>query len=535
MVAGRPGDARPRVPRQGLRRRVDVPRVARLTLRTGARRVAEVGDQQSHQRAARRPGWRSRSARRARTSRGRSGRARRASARRARPRTRVRAAPGARPRRSGSPAPRRAPARAPRATSEAARGNAGRVTPPRQLQTDARPVGAAATTAGSPPAARPRRPRRAPADRSAARRDRARPAGRRRRETRRRSRASPSSGRLRRSSAVTSGASAATALAPPSLVARRVGGAARGRQPQRPDRPALDVEPATRPARLEPQAGAAAARALLDPGTAADAAELLVGHDQQLQRSDPGAARRRRGRRRTRARPSPGSPSCRRRRGRSAGRRRAAPASSAAVPAGQTVSAWPRISTRGRRRSPPADRRRQAALGRGVTTNPDAASSSPSSSQTRSIPRGVVRAAVDRRQRARSRRPSPRSRRAAAPRARARLPSRPPMTFTILGRCPRTGQLGGAVTTSDIAVGARVLFARRRARHRRHPAPHRPAAGPGAARAVGARRVAASRRSRRSRPATRHRDWRQLGALDRARADAAPTRASAAVAARRRS
>jgi len=34
------------------------------------------------------------------------------------------------------------------------------------------------------------------------------------------------------------------------------------------------------------------------------------------------------------------------------------------------------------------------------------------------------------------------------------------MTFTILGRCDHTGQLGGAVTTSDIAVGARVLFAR---------------------------------------------------------------------------
>jgi uncharacterized Ntn-hydrolase superfamily protein len=33
------------------------------------------------------------------------------------------------------------------------------------------------------------------------------------------------------------------------------------------------------------------------------------------------------------------------------------------------------------------------------------------------------------------------------------------MTFTILGRCARTGQLGGAVTTSDLAVGARVLWA----------------------------------------------------------------------------
>ncbi|HEY2319966.1 MAG TPA: DUF1028 domain-containing protein [Solirubrobacteraceae bacterium] len=33
------------------------------------------------------------------------------------------------------------------------------------------------------------------------------------------------------------------------------------------------------------------------------------------------------------------------------------------------------------------------------------------------------------------------------------------MTFTILGHCPRTGLMGGAVTTSDVAVGARVLFA----------------------------------------------------------------------------
>lgn len=33
------------------------------------------------------------------------------------------------------------------------------------------------------------------------------------------------------------------------------------------------------------------------------------------------------------------------------------------------------------------------------------------------------------------------------------------MTFSLLGRCARTGQLGVAVTTSDIAVGARVPFA----------------------------------------------------------------------------
>jgi uncharacterized Ntn-hydrolase superfamily protein len=33
------------------------------------------------------------------------------------------------------------------------------------------------------------------------------------------------------------------------------------------------------------------------------------------------------------------------------------------------------------------------------------------------------------------------------------------VTFSLLGRCARTGQLGVAVTTSDIAVGARVPFA----------------------------------------------------------------------------
>jgi uncharacterized Ntn-hydrolase superfamily protein len=33
------------------------------------------------------------------------------------------------------------------------------------------------------------------------------------------------------------------------------------------------------------------------------------------------------------------------------------------------------------------------------------------------------------------------------------------MTFSLLGRCAQTGQLGGVVTTSDLAVGARVLWA----------------------------------------------------------------------------
>ena len=32
------------------------------------------------------------------------------------------------------------------------------------------------------------------------------------------------------------------------------------------------------------------------------------------------------------------------------------------------------------------------------------------------------------------------------------------MTFSIIGRCPRTGQIGAAVTTSSIAVGARCAY-----------------------------------------------------------------------------
>jgi len=33
------------------------------------------------------------------------------------------------------------------------------------------------------------------------------------------------------------------------------------------------------------------------------------------------------------------------------------------------------------------------------------------------------------------------------------------MTFSLIGRCPRTGQIGAAVATSSIAVGARCTFA----------------------------------------------------------------------------
>lgn len=34
------------------------------------------------------------------------------------------------------------------------------------------------------------------------------------------------------------------------------------------------------------------------------------------------------------------------------------------------------------------------------------------------------------------------------------------MTFSLIGRCPRTGQFGAAVTTSSMAVGSRVAFVR---------------------------------------------------------------------------
>ncbi len=87
------------------------------------------------------------------------------------------------------------------------------------------------------------------------------------------------------------------------------------------------------------------------------------------------------------------------------------------------------------------------------------------------------------------------------------------MTFTILGRCPRTGRLGGAVTTSDLAVGARVLFARAgvgvaATQHRTDPrlGPallQRLGDGDDPVQAVVA--VAAS---------TADREWRQLGVVD---------------------
>jgi uncharacterized Ntn-hydrolase superfamily protein len=89
------------------------------------------------------------------------------------------------------------------------------------------------------------------------------------------------------------------------------------------------------------------------------------------------------------------------------------------------------------------------------------------------------------------------------------------MTLTILGRCPHTGQLGGAVTTSDLAVGARVLFAQAgvavvATQHRTDPR-----LGPALLTAVSVKPTAADA-VRAVAASTPHRSWRQLGAVDAA-------------------
>jgi uncharacterized Ntn-hydrolase superfamily protein len=89
------------------------------------------------------------------------------------------------------------------------------------------------------------------------------------------------------------------------------------------------------------------------------------------------------------------------------------------------------------------------------------------------------------------------------------------MTFTILAREPSTGRLGAATTTSDLAVGARVLFAQAgvgvvATQHRTDPR-------------LGPLMLEQLRGGRDARAAvdavaaqTPHREWRQLGAVDAA-------------------
>ena len=88
------------------------------------------------------------------------------------------------------------------------------------------------------------------------------------------------------------------------------------------------------------------------------------------------------------------------------------------------------------------------------------------------------------------------------------------MTFSLVGRCARTGMLGAVVTTSSIAVGSRCPFVRAGVgaaltQHRTDPR-----LGP----LVLDLLAAASRPSRPSAAivaATPHSDWRQLAMIDR--------------------
>ena len=87
------------------------------------------------------------------------------------------------------------------------------------------------------------------------------------------------------------------------------------------------------------------------------------------------------------------------------------------------------------------------------------------------------------------------------------------MTFSLLGRCPATGQLGAVTTTSDIAVGARVPHAVAGVgvavtQHRTDPR-----LGPAMLEAVKAG-LSASEAVADTARAHEHRGWRQLGLLD---------------------
>ena len=89
------------------------------------------------------------------------------------------------------------------------------------------------------------------------------------------------------------------------------------------------------------------------------------------------------------------------------------------------------------------------------------------------------------------------------------------MTFSLLGRCARTGQLGAVVTTSAIAVGARCPFARAGVgavltQHRTDPR-----LGP-LALALLSRGFDARQTLDAVIAATPHRDWRQLAVIDAA-------------------
>lgn len=89
------------------------------------------------------------------------------------------------------------------------------------------------------------------------------------------------------------------------------------------------------------------------------------------------------------------------------------------------------------------------------------------------------------------------------------------MTFSLVGRCARTGMLGAAVTTSSIAVGSRCQHARAGigaslTQHRTDPR-----LGPLALDLL-ARGFSAGEAMKAIVAATPHRDWRQLAVIDAA-------------------
>jgi uncharacterized Ntn-hydrolase superfamily protein len=89
------------------------------------------------------------------------------------------------------------------------------------------------------------------------------------------------------------------------------------------------------------------------------------------------------------------------------------------------------------------------------------------------------------------------------------------MTFSLVGRCPRTGMLGAVVTTSAISVGARCQHARAEVgaaltQHRTDPR-----LGPLALDLL-AKGVAAGEAMQAVVAATPHRHWRQLALIDAA-------------------
>jgi uncharacterized Ntn-hydrolase superfamily protein len=96
------------------------------------------------------------------------------------------------------------------------------------------------------------------------------------------------------------------------------------------------------------------------------------------------------------------------------------------------------------------------------------------------------------------------------------------MTFSLLGRCETTGQLGAVTTTSDLAVGARVPFAAAGVGVVVTQSRTDPRLGPALITAL-AEVLPATAAVARIVERDRHRAWRQLGALGRSGEGAAHT------------